>query len=85
MALPQRPCCQGLELTSIFGSMANGYGAVSAGVSLICLGGWASLAGVGLCAVGGLTMALGANEMVDAVINVNYIQQCTGMSDCVSF
>lgn len=73
MALPQRPCCQGLELTSIIGgasglimntlepqiaqllggasSMANGYGAVSAGVSLISLGGWASLAGVGLCAL----------------------------------
>ena len=63
------------------GSMANGYGAISTGVSLMRLGGWATVAGFGLIAIGAGTMAFGANEVVDAVTGTNYIQKWTGMSD----
>ena len=63
------------------GSMANGYGAISTGVSLMRLGGWATVAGFGLIAIGAGTMAFGANEVVDAATGTNFIQNWTGMSD----
>ena len=63
------------------GSMANGYGAISTGISLMGLGGWSILAGLGLILIGAGTMAFGANEVVDAMTGTNYIQKWTGMSD----
>ena len=63
------------------GSMANGYGAISTGISLMGLGGWSILAGLGLIVIGAGTMAFGANEVVDAVTGTNYIQKWMGMSD----
>ena len=63
------------------GSMANGYGSVSTGISLLGLGGWSILAGLGLILIGAGTMAFGANEVVDAFTGTNYIQEWTGMTD----
>ena len=63
------------------GSMANGYGAISTGISLMSLGGWAAVAGLCLTAIGFGTMAFGANEVVDAMTGTNYIQKWTGMND----
>ncbi len=62
-------------------SVLNGYGAFSAGTSLLGFGGWITVAGVGLMAIGGATMLFGVNEIVDAVTGTNYIQQWAGMSD----
>jgi hypothetical protein len=62
---------------------ANGYGAASVGSSLLGMGGWATLAGLGLMLIGIGTMAFGANEMVCALSGTNYIQKWTGMSDTV--
>ena len=56
-------------------------GAISTGISLMGLGGWSILAGLGLILIGAGTMAFGANEVVDAMTGTNYIQKWTGMSD----
>lgn len=61
--------------------MANGYGAISTGASLMSLGGWGAVAGLGLILIGAGTMAFGTNEVVDAMTGTNYIQKWTGMSD----
>ena len=70
-----------VQLLGGVNSVANGRGAASIGISLMSLGGWASLAGVGLFAVGIGTMIFGANEMVAAITGTNYIQRGLGMSD----
>ena len=62
-------------------SMANGYGAISTGASLMSLGGWASVAGLALMLIGAGTMAFGANEIIDAAFGTNYIQKWSGMTD----
>lgn len=62
-------------------SMANGWGAISTGISLLSFGTPGIIAGIGLMLVGGATMAFGANEIVAAATGTNYIQQWTGMSD----
>ena len=62
-------------------SIANGWGAVSTGISLLGLGVPGIIGGIGLMLVGGATMAFGANEIVAATTGTNYIQQWTGMSD----
>ena len=62
-------------------SVANGWGAFSTGLSLLGLGVPGVIGGIGLMAVGGVTMLFGANEMVAAVTGTNYIQQWTGISD----
>lgn len=41
------------------------------------------MSGVALIAVGGLTIAFGANEIVDGATGTNYIQDWTGWSDNV--
>ena len=69
------------QMIGAVGSVANGYGAINAGCSLIGLGGWASVAGIGLALIGVGTIAFGANEMVAALSGTNYIQSWTGMSD----
>ena len=63
------------------GSMVNGYGAISTGISLMGLGGWSILAGLGLFAIGLGTMAFGANEIAYGFTGTNYIQEWTGMTD----
>jgi RHS repeat-associated protein len=70
-----------VQLLGGVNSVANGRGAASIGISLMSLGGWASLAGVGLFAVGIGTTIFGANEMVAAITGTNYIQRGLGMSD----
>ena len=62
-------------------SMANGWGAISTGISLLSFGTPGIIAGIGLMLVGGATMAFGANEIVSAFSGTNYIQEWTGMSD----
>ena len=62
-------------------SMANGWGAISTGISLLSFGTPGIIAGIGLMLVGGVTMAFGANEIVAAASGTNYIQEWTGMSD----
>ena len=62
-------------------SMANGWGAISTGISLLSFGTPGIIAGSILMLVGGLTMAFGANEIVEATTGTNYIRQWTGMSD----
>ncbi|MBO5323695.1 MAG: hypothetical protein J6A88_06315, partial [Oscillospiraceae bacterium] len=69
------------QILGAVGSVANGYGAINAGCSLIGLGGWAAVAGVGLALVGVGTMVFGTNEMVAALSGTNFIQRWTGMSD----
>lgn len=64
-----------------FGSIANGYGAISTGTNLARLGGKASIAGIALIAIGVGTMSFGANEVLDGFTGTNYIQKLTGMSD----
>ena len=71
-------------IAQVFGgasSMANGWGAISTGISLLSFGTPGIIAGIGLMLVGGATMAFGANEIVSAFSGTNYIQEWTGMSD----
>lgn len=78
------PGMQGLGVSLAIGgvaSMANGYGAISTGTSLMSLGGWASVAGLSLIVIGAGAMAFGANEVLDTMTGTNYIQKWTGMSD----
>ena len=62
-------------------SIANGWGALSTGLSILGLGIPGLIGGIALMLVGGATMAFGANEIVAAATGTNYIQQWTGMSD----
>lgn len=62
-------------------SIANGWGAISTGISLLSFGTPGIIAGIGLMLVGGVTMAFGANEILSAALGTNYIQEWTGMSD----
>ena len=63
------------------GSMANGWGAISTGVSLFSYGPFGIIAGIALITVGGATIAFGANEVAYGITGHNYIQEWTGMSD----
>ena len=63
------------------GSMANGAGAISTGISLFSYGWPGAIIGTVLIAVGVATMALGANDVVTGLTGTNYIQKWTGMSD----
>ena len=60
------------------GSMLNGYGAISTGLSLFSFGVPGIIAGVGLIAVGGATMAMGANEVVSGITGTNYLRNLMG-------
>ncbi len=62
-------------------SIANGWGSFSTGMSISGLGPIGLIGGIGLMAIGGATMAFGANEIASSVTGNNYIQQWTGMSD----
>lgn len=53
---------------------SGGSTAISTGISLCAFGPWDIAAGVVLMVVGGLTIAFGANEIVDGVTGTNYIQ-----------
>ena len=64
-------------------SIANGWSAISTGVSIVGLGLPGLIGGIALMLVGGFTMAFGANEIVAGVTGTNYIQQWTGWSDSV--
>ena len=63
------------------GSMFNGYGAISTGMSILGLGALGLIGGIALMLVGGATMAFGANEVIAAATGTSNIQQWTGMSD----
>lgn len=62
-------------------SMANGYGAISTGSSILGLGLPGLIGGIALIGVGTATMAFGANEIAGSITGNNYIQSWTGMSD----
>ena len=71
----------GAQITGGIGSVTGGATAISTGISLCAFGPWGIVAGVALIAVGGLTIAFGANEIVDGATGTNYIQNWTGWSD----
>ena len=71
----------GSQIAGGLGSMANGWGAISTGLSLFSYGWVGAIAGGVMVAVGAGTMAFGANEVVAGVTGTNYIQEWTGMSD----
>ena len=60
------------------GSMLNGYGAISTGLSMFSFGVPGIIAGVGLIAIGGATMAMGANEVVSGITGTNYLRDLMG-------
>ena len=62
-------------------TLANGWGAISTGLSLFSYGWVGAIVGGVMVAVGVGTMAFGANEVVAGVTGTNYIQEWTGMSD----
>ena len=71
----------GSQIAGGIGSIGGGATAISTGISLCAFGPWGIVAGIALMAVGGLTIAFGANEIVDGVTGTNYIQNWTGWSD----
>ena len=71
----------GAQIAGGIGSVSGGATAISTGISLCAFGPWGIVAGIALIAVGGLTIAFGANEIVDGVTGTNYIQNWTGWSD----
>ncbi|MDY2889382.1 MAG: RHS repeat-associated core domain-containing protein [Candidatus Caccosoma sp.] len=71
----------GAQITGGIGSVTGGATAISTGISLCAFGPWGIVAGIALMAVGGLTIAFGANEIVDGATGTNYIQNWTGWSD----
>ena len=60
------------------GSMLNGWGAISTGISLLSFGIPGIFAGIGLMAVGGATMLMGANEVVSGITGTNYLRNWMG-------
>ena len=73
----------GAQIAGGIGSISGGATAISTGISLCAFGPWGIVVGITLMAVGGLTIAFGANEIVDGVTGTNYIQNWTGWSDGV--
>ena len=71
----------GAQIAGGIGSVTGGATAISTGISLCAFGPWGIVAGIALIVVGGLTIAFGANEIVDGVTGTNYIQNWTGWSD----
>ena len=71
----------GSQIAGGIGSIGGGATAISTGISLCAFGPWGIVAGIALMAVGGLTIAFGANEIVDGALGTNYIQEWTGWSD----
>ncbi len=63
------------------GSVVNGGGAISTGISLFSYGPIGIIAGIGLIAVGAATAIMGTNEIARGITGHNYIQEWTGMSD----
>ena len=63
------------------GSMLNGSGAISTGISLFSYGWIGTILGTIVTAIGVGTMIFGANEIAYGITGNNYIQQWTGMSD----
>ena len=68
----------GSQIAGGLGSMANGWGAISTGLSLFS---YNLVAAIAMTIVGAGTMILGTNEVVAGVTGTNYIQEWTGMSD----
>ncbi len=62
-------------------SMVNGGGAIGIGLSLLELDFIGCIAGLMLIAIGGGTVAFGANEIAYGITGTNYIQEWTGMND----
>ena len=64
----------GTQIAGGIGSVSGGATAISTGISLCAFGPWGIVAGITLMEVEGLTIAFGANEIVDGVTGTNYIQ-----------
>ena len=60
------------------GSMLNGWGAISTGISLFSYGIIGAIAGTALSIIGGVTMAFGLNEVVSGIVGTNLIRSWTG-------
>ena len=73
----------GSQIAGGIGSISGGAAAISTGMNLCAFGPWGIVAGIALMAVGGLTIAFGANEIVDGATGTNYIQNWFGWSDSV--
>ena len=71
----------GEQITSGLSSIATGGTAIYTGASLCAFGPIGCFAGGALIMMGGATSIFGANEIVDAVTGINYIQNWTGMND----
>ena len=77
----------GWGLSTVFGSqiaggissIAGGGTAISTGISLLAFGPAGIIAGVALIGVGAVTIAFGANEIVDGITGINLIQNWTGL------
>lgn len=65
------------------GSMLNGSGAISTGISLFSYGWIGAILGTIVTSIGIATMTFGANEVIKGITGHNYIQEWTGMSDSV--
>lgn len=70
----------GSQIGNGAGSMLNGLGAVSTGVSLFSFGSVGIIAGIISIGIGVATMTFGANEVVAGITGTNYIEQWTGMN-----
>ena len=71
----------GSQIGGGIGSIVNGSGAISTGLSLFSYGWAGAIAGGVMVLIGAGTMAFGANEIVSGITGTNYIQKWTGMSD----
>lgn len=65
------------------GSILNGSGAISTGISLFSYGWVGAIFGTLMVGIGAATMVLGANEVTYGITKHNYLQEWTGMSDSV--
>lgn len=73
----------GSSIDGGLGSMLNGCGAISTGMSLFSYGWIGALLGSIVISIGVATMTLGANEVIKGITGHNYIQEWTGMSESV--
>ena len=71
----------GSQIAGGIGSISGGGAAISTGIRLCAFGPWGMVAGISLMFVGGATIVMGANEIVDGATGVNYIQNLTGCND----
>ena len=68
----------GSQIGDGVGSIVNGAGAISTGVSLLSFGWVGTILGISMIAIGGFTALFGANEVVSGITGTNFVRDWMG-------